>query len=117
MGLVLVLLLEGELVLAVLGHQKRRIWLVSRWTFEALVCLQQAYPVVHRLSLLCEGIARVDQDPEMRSAPRVPHLSLHSTWKPADGGSARRWIFSHRPRLAPMIVAAVAAAVDLLSAV
>lgn len=38
---------------------------------------------------------------------------------PADGGFARRWIFSHRPRLAPMIVdfvAVVAAVVDLLSA-
>lgn len=37
---------------------------------------------------------------------------------PADGGFARRWFFSHRPRLEPTIVDFVAAvaAVDLLSA-
>lgn len=71
--MVLCLLEEEGLLLAVLGHQKRQIWLVSRWTFEALVFPQRAYLVVmHHQSSPCEGIARVDQDPETRSVPLVP---------------------------------------------
>lgn len=69
----LFLLEEAEVALAVLGYQKRQIWLVSWWTFETLVFPQRAYLVVHRLSSLCEGIAPVDQDPKTRSAPPVPH--------------------------------------------